>query len=125
MQTRVLRIEISEAERDWASCMADAGFPGFERWFDPAQALQEAWLDWHMSLDWENWDGRSPMAANNPELAALQEQEIGMALSDFDCRFAVNFAARQAARQLEAETQFYHDHQAALRALQAAAEQLS
>jgi len=124
MQTRVLRIEISDAERDWATCMADAGYPGFERWFDPAQAISEAWTEWHMSLDWENWDGRSPMATNDPELAALQEREIEMALADFDCRVVVNFDARQAARQLEAETQFYHDHQAELKALQSAAEQL-
>ena len=124
MQIRVLRTEISDAERDWATCMADAGYPGFERWFEPAQAMSDAWLDWHMSLDWENWDDRFPMATNNPELAALQEREIEMALTDFDCRVAVNFYARQAARQLEAENQFYHDHQAALKALQAAAEQL-
>jgi len=61
--------------------------------------------------------------AESLEMADLQRREIAMALADFDCRASTNMAARQRARQIEAETVFVNDHRAALVALRDAHEQ--
>ena len=102
-----LNAEVSEAERDWTWCMADAGFPGFERQNDARFSIMDI-----------------PMFDLSPEEhAALTELEITTALADFDCRVATNFQARQDERRIAAETQFIQDHRHDLAALQSAMEQ--
>jgi len=115
--------EVGPEEREWATCMADAGYPGFERRTNP---------DWpsRLSLPEQQIDnvysrilrpGRT--IENWPELRELYEREIDLALADFDCRVAVDFDTRLATRRTEVETQFVSDHHSALLAIRDAAEQ--
>lgn len=113
--------EITDAEREWSACMADAGFPGLtDRWAAQDQIIRSQSVIWNMpgailpaDRTVDNW----------PELRDLFDREIETALADYDCRIEVNFQARQDARRIERETQFVTDHRTELEALRAAAEQ--
>jgi len=120
----------SPEEIEWAACMADNHFPGFERRTDPdsysdrsfpEQQIDAAWLE---ILSIPALPGGHAVGVD-PAATALLEREITMALADLDCRTAVNFDARLDARRIAAETQFVADHRTELEGLRAAAEQRS
>jgi len=140
--------EVSDADRDWAACMADRGFPRFSRQTDAAQSINETLgeiiatqknLDWHRAYidghdpantEWSDYaitgvleylDYRQPQL--DQELVELQTREIDMALADLNCRTEVDFQNRRDAFEIELETQFVNDHRVALVALRDAAEQ--
>jgi hypothetical protein len=111
------------AERDWANCLADAGFPGA---VNPTQLRLRfghnevsTFFDRGRGWDWEAIDEPENAAA----LSAFIAQEAEIALADFDCRIAVDYAARHNTARYEVETAFIRDHQAALTALRDAVEQ--
>jgi len=113
-------------ESEWATCMANAGFPGFNRQFDAQNSIWDRQSEIQNNIDWENWDWATMgnVGPNSvPELAALAELEIETALADLDCRESVNLRTRQEAVQFAIENQFINDHRAALDALVAAAVQ--
>jgi hypothetical protein len=116
----------SEADREWATCMADAGHPGFTRQNDASNSIWEAQTEFWNNMNWDNWDWEtmgSPNANTHPEMGTIADREVELALTDLDCRESVNFRSRQEAAQIAAETQFVNDHRAALDALIAAAAQ--
>jgi len=120
--------EITEADRDWVNCMADAGHPGFEHRYDARNSIQTEQNEFWNNFDWESWDdgiGGMPNPSDFPELAELGEREIELALADLDCRVTVDLQARNLAHQIAAETQFFNDHRAELEALRSAIEQAS
>jgi len=108
-----LRNEITDADRDWATCMADAGFPNFERQIDAENNI------------WGRRDTFWRPSLPPTQLNELAEREIDTALADFDCRVGVDYEARRNAHRTELETQFVTDHRQALEALRDAAEQRS
>jgi len=57
-----------------------------------------------------------------PELAALVNDKINLALADFDCRASTSFTERRNAWLLDAENQFVADKQEAVTALRNALE---
>ncbi len=83
----------------WASCMADAGFPGFT---SAANLSSELWEEWDRiqgheernelfnNWDWEAFpDGPDESVIPEPdpaEVAAFGEREIAVAVADWDCR---------------------------------------
>lgn len=116
--------EFVAAERNWANCMAEAGYAGLTQpadaparfWDESAQILQ--------TVDWD-WDAEPfPTGADLPELADLQRREIAMALTDLDCREATELDARLLAITNTAEKQWMENNQPQLDALLAAVEQL-
>jgi len=107
-----------DGDRDWANCMADAGYPGFVHQWD---ALNQIGSE-HFDIIW-NQQNVDLNPTNSPEMAALQHREIEMALADLNCRNIVNYQARLNQRRFEIETQFIADHRVALAALRDAAEQ--
>lgn len=121
-----LENEMPELEREWSSCMADAGHPGIARPWDAAMTILDAY-DAILANQNEEFGAAVEHSdlTSSPELAELADLEIELALADFDCRQAIDFEARVAARRLEAETQFYNDHRAELHELRDAAEQLT
>jgi len=121
-----LLFEISDADADWAACMADAGHPGFQRQRDAQQSITERINVLMEGLgDWDWLLLGEPSPDNHPAFADAAEHETALALADLNCRVTVDFNARQEARNFEAETQFVNDHRAALEALRSAAEQRS
>jgi len=120
------RQEITEADRQWVTCMADAGHTGFQRQSDAEASIEAAYDNILASFNWDAWDVEAfgyPSAANNTDLANLADKEVTLAVADFDCRVATNFDASRGAFQVEAEKQFVADYRAELDALMAAAEQ--
>lgn len=113
------------ADQDWAACMAEHGNFDFKNQEDAQQSIMAArntlWPQ--VASNW-NFIEQGPISATtSPEFATLLDQEIELALVDLDCREQTNFRARQRAHQIQVETQFVTDHQAALEALRLAAEQ--
>jgi len=123
-----LDYELAEPERDWSECMANSGFPGFDRPWDASESISNAYLEWNNAQDWENWDWATngdPNSTNTPELAALAAREVEVALADFDCRVSTDFEFRMQERRAAAEDSFFNDNHSAFRALRDAAEQLN
>ena len=116
-----LRRDISEEEIDWAACMADNGFPVFERREAPEVLTSQP--EWKLHNEYGEFI--SEFGLFSPEIATFQQREIDMALADLNCRIETTYQARQDARRLAAETQFVNDHRAELEAIRAAAEQRS
>ena len=117
----------AEPERDLLNCLADAGYPGIERHWMVSTPIADELFQLTGADEYGNyWD---PVAATQGELPAeladLREREIEMALADFYCRAAVDFATRESVRVYQAETQFVADHRSALAALRDAVAQLS
>jgi len=110
-------------DREWSACMANAGYPGFLTQQDANNSIWDQQSEIQNGIDWENWnwDLGSPNAQTVPELAALAEREVELALADFDCRASVDFQSRRDAIQFAHENQFINEHRAALDALVAAA----
>jgi len=115
--------EMGDYEREWVQCMADAGYPGFEQQWEPAESIRQ-----EMSREFGNMF--EPFVVNSgvdiPTAASeLHEREIELALADFDCRAAVDYEAREQQRRWAAEAQFVADHRPALEALRNTVEQLT
>jgi len=105
---------ITDADTDWANCMADVGFPGFSFQGDAQRYVGDSF---------STAFGTYLNPSESPEFETFSQWEIDLALADFDCRIATNFAPRQAAVRWEAESEFLADHQAALNDLRVAYEQ--
>jgi len=110
-------------DADWANCMADRGLTGLVNQNDAQQLVFN-----QLNSFWEAWDWETnptpPSITTSPELAAIHQHELEVAMTDFECRQAVNYRSRQDAVITAAEQQFINDHHTALEALRSAAEQM-
>ena len=122
-----LHWDVSEADRAWAICMFDAGYPDLQRQWEASTLLLREMNELRPQITQNpNWEaGVNPTPENSPEMAELQNRELEMAMADFNCRVSTNFAAQREAHIHEVENQFITDHRAALEALRAASEQRS
>ena len=118
-----LRFDISDADRAWAACMFDAGFPDFDRQWEASELIANEYHQVRTSITARpDWVG-NPTPENSPEIAELQEREVAVASADSNCRIATDFVAGREAHIHAVENQFITDHRAALEALRDAAEQ--
>jgi len=108
----------TEINQKWASCMADAGHPGFSQQVDAQQSVSEK-----LSAYYESSAGVEGPQQDDPELKKLSDEEIQIALADLDCREKTGYTEAQQKVQFDLERQFIADHKAELEALKAAAEQ--
>jgi len=111
------RIQVSEADTRWSECMANDGFPGFQRQWEAQNSIRL------LANDVWNRGGGLPPASDSEE-EALRLQEIELAVADLTCRISTGFDLKQNELRLIAETQFVEDNRIALEALRSAAEQL-
>ena len=107
--------EFAEIDAAWASCMTDAGHPGFSTQYEAQNSVG---------------DESNALYEDNPEagpdealMTALSEKEIELALVDLDCREETDYRDRQQEIQAEKEQQFVDDHKEQLEAMKADAEQ--
>ena len=119
-----LQWDITDAERDWAICMADTGYVGFD---SPWHASDSVVQEYNALRTWlaaePDWDYGNPTAENSPEFAALQIHERELATTSLKCRISTDFEAKRDAHIHAVENQFITDNRAALAALRDAAEQ--
>jgi hypothetical protein len=123
MQTELLW-DISDADRDWSRCMAEAGYSGFDTPWQASNSITVEMnsLQSRLALD-PDWDYGNPTADNSPEFADLQSHELALATASLGCKISTDFEAKRAAHVTAIENQFITDHRAELEALRAAAEQ--
>jgi len=114
-------------DREWAACMADAGFAGYIRRPDFGMEFQNELVALtdeitlaRPEIEVPHWPLRREDA---PEIEALFQREAATALADLACRHETDFDARQQAAIYEVESQFVRDHQVAFNALRDAIEQ--
>jgi len=113
----------------WATCMANAGYPGFADNNSMWSVLNEEWgvvQGWEINNEiWGNWDwdahpdgpDASMLHQPNPaDLAAFQEREIALAIANYDCNQQVDFDATQREINLDLQQQFVDQHRAELEA---------
>ena len=123
--------ELKELNAAWASCMDDAGEPGFSAQLEAQQSISDeqsalydaAYGDGSTPVDTESPDFVDPNAS--PEMAALGEREIELALADLECRTKTSYADESLKIQFALEEKFIADNKADLEAFKAAAEQNS
>lgn len=109
---------MAELQQEWSSCMADAGHPGFET----QMAAQESIIE-KTNAFWEDYTDYENDPTETPEMQAIAEEEVELALADLDCREKTDFRQEELRIQFELEEQFIAEHKAELDALKAAAEQ--
>ncbi|GGC54654.1 hypothetical protein IEU95_09280 [Hoyosella rhizosphaerae] len=117
LNERILtRPEIVEAQREWASCMADAGFPEYSQLNDPSDDVQQRFQAASGMPDIESFDVESfdpeafdaQMSGSEPDEAELQELkefEIDVARADLNC-YTEHVQDDFRAAQLEVEEEF-------------------
>lgn len=116
--------DVSEADRAWSSCMADAGYPGFERQIDAQMSIADARSGlWHQLGDWDWVSNGPPTPDNHPAWAEMHAREVTLATIDLTCREQVSYREYQQVLRLQLEKQFVTDHIRELEALRTAAEQ--
>lgn len=121
--------EIKELNADWAACMEDGGEPGFaspseaqQSIYDEQMKIQEAaYGDGSTPVDFESPDFVDPM--KSPEMKALGEREIELALADLECRTKLSYTQEMMKIQFALEEKFIAENKADLDAFKAAAEQ--
>jgi len=84
-------IEIAELDRDWARCMAEKGFGGFERRGDHIQVIIEL---------------RQDLIASQADYDGALQRDIDMSLANFDCQIEIDADSRTQAVYDEAAEEF-------------------
>lgn len=121
--------EFKELNAAWSSCMDDGGEPGFSAQMDAQQSIadesskiyDEAYGDGSTEVDTESPDFVDP--SSSPEMKALGEREIELALVDLECRTKTSYTAESLKIQFALEEKFIAENKADLEAFKAAAEQ--
>jgi hypothetical protein len=118
-----------ELNAAWSACMDDGGEPGFTTQMEAQQSIADeqskiydaAYGDGSTPVDTEASDFVDP--STSPEMKALGEREIELALVDLECRDKTSFTAKALKIQFDMEEKFIADNKAELEAFKAAAEQ--
>ncbi|AMB58099.1 hypothetical protein [Microterricola viridarii] len=105
-------------ERSWASCMADAGYSGFTAKQDAFNFVAEAQGGISDTLEYDSEGGVS-FGAGQEAVAAATQLEIDVALADFHCAEALDYAQKTLKVQFALEARFVDDNRAELDALRA------
>ncbi|MBO9625997.1 MAG: hypothetical protein J7484_06455 [Microbacterium sp.] len=119
--------EFKDLNTKWAKCMSDGGEPGFKAQSEASQSISEeqnkiyeaAYGDGTTEIDPENM----PDPSKSPEMKALGEKEIKLALVDLGCREKTDYTQQSLKIQFALEEKFIKDNKADLEAFKAAAEQ--
>ncbi len=119
--------EFKELNAAWASCMADAGEPGFTLQQEASQSIideqnklfEAAYGDGTTEVDPETVEDPS----KSPEMKELGQREIELALKDLDCRNETSYTEKSLKIQFALEEKFIAENKADLEAFKAAAEQ--
>ena len=118
---------IAELNAAWATCMAEAGHPGFATVDDAQNSIYD-----QLNTVWETAYADMPPDSSEEDWAAIQTRvdelmaqitpiEIELAVADFDCRADVDYDKVQREVNADAQQQFYDAHRDELEAWRDAA----
>ena len=123
---------LADVNSEWASCMADAGYPGFSAVGDAENSIHDQvnalWEDAYPSdpTQMEGMTEEDYMAIQegiDEQLADITPVEIETAVADFDCREKVGYDKVQREVSVEYQQEFVDAHKAELDAWLAASEE--
>lgn len=117
---------IEAATEDWRNCMADAGYPDFERPGDPEQQVFRRWdelMGWSEAMPPEDDEGEAdatstagpiePNEIDPDEREEFQQYELDLAQADYSClEDHYNEVAEEV--QFEIEEEFVEEHRSEL-----------
>lgn len=120
--------ELADLNAEWASCMADKGEPGFSTQMEAGQSIIDQQNEIYEAVYGDGSEPADPEAefedpSDGPEMTALAEREIELALIDLECREKTSFTKKSMEIQFALEEKFISDNKADLDAFKAAAEQ--
>lgn len=111
---------LQDLEGRWASCMADAGYPGLMMVTDAPNAIYDEvnaiWAQVWAGLPAEPTEADFDAAerAAREQLVEVTAREIAMAVTDFDCRARVNYDGVNREVSMDHQRRFYEMHQEVL-----------
>ncbi len=105
---------VQERESEWAGCMADAGFPEFTHQDEPESSLNERFATLTTPADPSSAEAAEPDPA---ALAALQTDEIDIAVTDFACDRDSGYTVVLTGEQNRLEQEFIDQNKEQLDAL--------
>lgn len=108
--------EMAKLDSEWASCMADSGYPDFSKADDAQMSIMEASNELY-SGGGEYVEGEEPKEPSKKELDALKKREIELAVADFDCKKKVGYEEKQIKVMHEIEQKFVDENKAQLDAM--------
>lgn len=106
--------DIVAANQEWASCMDEAGFPGFTQQQDAMNSMYERQNQIYENAATPDGEWVEPDRALFDE---LQADEIVMATADWKCKDKVNYNERLRKADFQAQQEFVDTHRAQLDAL--------
>jgi hypothetical protein len=106
--------DVKKLDAEWATCMADAGYPDYKAKQDAVQDV----MDKNNAL-WETGTEEGP---SDEEQAAQRDYEIEIALADFKCAESTDYTNTVTKIQFDMEEQFITDNKAELDTVVAEAE---
>lgn len=126
--------KVSEADKAWADCFAEAGYSGFERQGEAIQSFYDRSNKFYEDANpsayatpategGEMSEEEFVDPSTTPEWKQAAEEEIETALADLECRQKTDYAKKQQDSMFAAEQKFVDEHKAELEAYKAAMEQ--
>ncbi|WP_217184386.1 hypothetical protein [Streptomyces sp. AC495_CC817] len=119
--------EFKALNAEWSSCMSDAGEPGFKTQPEAQQSISDEQNKIYEAVYGDGTEEVDPSTtedpSKSPEMKALGEKEIALALVDLACREKTSYAQESLKIQFALEEKFIKDNKADLEAFKAAAEQ--
>ncbi|WP_182111922.1 MULTISPECIES: hypothetical protein [unclassified Actinotalea] len=116
--------KLVELNAEWASCMADAGYPGFAAPTDAETSIYDkvnavydevyAGASFDENTTEEDWAAVEEQVQE--QLGAITEEEMKTALADYTCREDVDMLRTQAEINVEHQQAFYDAHKQELEA---------
>ena len=115
---------LTGAMDQWRACMADAGYPGFVELWDAQEYIYDQTNDIYNSaysddLDWETMTEADFAAIEEgiqAPLAEITDEEIALALIDYDCQESSGYRDAEYEVNFEYQTEFLATHGAELEA---------
>lgn len=119
--------DYKKIDAEWAACMNEAGEPGFTAQMDASTLISNEQSKIYEAAYGDGTEVVDPSTvedpSKSPEMKALGERELELALVDLECRTKVDYRERTLKLQFALEEKFIAENKAALEAFKAAAEQ--
>ena len=119
--------EYKKIDTEWAACMTEAGEPGFTAQVDASMSISDEQGKLYEAAYGDGTENIDPATiedpSKSPEMKALGERELKLAVVDLECRTKVDYRERTLKLQFDLEEKFIAENKAALEAFKAAAEQ--
>lgn len=107
--------EVQKLDAEWATCMADAGYPDLKTSDDAQNSIYEAQNALYNYDDLA--EDEMPTEPKKEDIDKVKKQEIELAVVDFECKQKINYDEKQTKATHAAEQKFVDEYKPELDAL--------